>query len=142
MCPWQSISSCSRVPHDYPHGSEKRPGVPRLLNLKGHSAEKQHRCSVCLIYHPGIQIHLTLSSLAWLAESASANDILPALFDPMSTAANKTKEQQQRHYIRTLHKVINESDIVLLVPNAHDPAGCCSRLVEEETCRALSRLYD
>ncbi len=142
VCPWQSISSCSQVPHDYPHRSEKRPGVPRLPNLKGHSAEKQRRCSVCLIYCPGIQIHLTLSSLAWLAESASANDILPALFDPTSAAANKTKEQQRRHYICTLHKVINKSDVVLLVPDARDPAGCCSQLVEEETRRALSQLYD
>ena len=77
----------------------------------------------------------TLSSLAQLAESASANDVSSALSDPTSSAANKTKEQQGRHYIRTLHKVVDESDVVLLVLDARDPAGCRSRLVEEEVRR-------
>ncbi len=77
----------------------------------------------------------TLSSLAQLAESASANDVSSALSDPTSAAANKTKEQQRRHYIRTLHKVVDESDVVLLVLDARDPAGCRSRLVEEEVRR-------
>jgi nuclear GTP-binding protein len=70
----------------------------------------------------------TLSSLAQLAESASANDI-------SSAAANETKERKWRHYIRTLHKVVDEADVILLVLDARDPAGCHSRLVEEEARR-------
>jgi nuclear GTP-binding protein len=77
----------------------------------------------------------TLSSLAQLAESASANDISSSLPDSMSAAANKTKEQQRRYYIRMLHKVVDEADVILLVLDARDPAGCRSRLVEEEVRR-------
>lgn len=77
----------------------------------------------------------TLSSLAQLAASASANDILSAPSDLTSEAANHTKEQQRRHYIRMLHKVVDEADVVVLVLDARDPAGCRSRLVEEEVRR-------
>jgi nuclear GTP-binding protein len=80
----------------------------------------------------------TLYSPAQLAdcgESASANDISAALPDSTSVAANETKEQQRRHYIRTLHKVVDEADVILLVLDARDPAGCHSRLVEEEVRR-------
>jgi nuclear GTP-binding protein len=77
----------------------------------------------------------TLSSLAQLAASASASDILSAPSDLTSEAANQTKEQQRRHYIRMLHKVVDEADVVVLVLDARDPAGCRSRLVEEEVRR-------
>jgi nuclear GTP-binding protein len=43
----------------------------------------------------------------------------------------KSKEQLRRHYIRILHKVVDESDVVLLVLNVRDPAGYRSPLVEE-----------
>jgi hypothetical protein len=76
----------------------------------------------------------TLSSLAQLAASASANDVLSAPSESTSPAT-KTKEQLRRHYIRTLHKVVDESDVVVLVLDARDPAGCRSRLVEEEVRR-------
>jgi nuclear GTP-binding protein len=46
-----------------------------------------------------------------------------------------TKEQQRRHYVRALHRVIDEADVVLLVLDARDPAGCRSRLVEDEVRR-------
>ena len=67
----------------------------------------------------------TLSSLARLAESASANDISSAPSDSMSAAANKTKEQQRRYYIRMLHKVVNDSEaeVILLVLDSRDPLG-------------------
>jgi nuclear GTP-binding protein len=66
----------------------------------------------------------TLSSIAQFAESAPANDI-------SSAAANKTKEQQRTYYICILHKVFDEADVILLVLDARDPAGCRSQLVEE-----------
>jgi nuclear GTP-binding protein len=79
----------------------------------------------------------TLSSLAQLAASISTPD---ETTDPSSSTAppQKTKEQLKRHYIRTLHKVIDESDIVILVLDARDPEGCRSRLVEEEVRRRES----
>ncbi|OSD02264.1 P-loop containing nucleoside triphosphate hydrolase protein [Trametes coccinea BRFM310] len=80
----------------------------------------------------------TLSSLAALAESSAAVDD-EAYADPSSSrGAPKTKEQLRRHYIRALHKVIDESDIVILVLDARDPEGCRSRLVEEEVRRRES----
>lgn len=39
-------------------------------------------------------------------------------------AAPRTKEQLRRHYICTLHKVIDESDDIVLVLDARDPEGC------------------
>ncbi|KAG8215885.1 hypothetical protein J3R82DRAFT_7852 [Butyriboletus roseoflavus] len=75
----------------------------------------------------------TLSSLAMLASSvdqAHASDSSNAV-----SPAQKTKEQMRRHYVRALHKVIDESDIVILVLDARDPEGCRSRLVEEEVRR-------
>jgi nuclear GTP-binding protein len=77
----------------------------------------------------------TLSSLAQLAASASANDTSFALSESMTSAPAKTKEQLRRHYIRLLHKVVDEADVILLVLDARDPAGCRSRLVEEEVRR-------
>lgn len=76
----------------------------------------------------------TLSSLAQLAATASANELL-STSSGSTTSAGKTKEQLRRHYIRMLHKVVDESDVVLLVLDARDPAGCRSRLVEEEVRR-------
>src|SRR6267154_2986284 len=34
-----------------------------------------------------------------------------------------------------LHKAVDKADVILLVLDARDPAGCRSRLVEEEVCR-------
>ncbi|KII90402.1 hypothetical protein PLICRDRAFT_38926 [Plicaturopsis crispa FD-325 SS-3] len=79
----------------------------------------------------------TLSSLALLASSSQTPD--QTYDDPSSSgSALKTKEQMRRHYIRTLHKVIDQSDIVILVLDARDPEGCRSRLVEEEVRRRES----
>lgn len=81
----------------------------------------------------------TLSSLAALAETSAAVDDEGFSADPSSSrGAPKTKEQLRRHYIRALHKVIDESDIVILVLDARDPEGCRSRLVEEEVRRRES----
>ena len=44
----------------------------------------------------------------------------------------------KRQFIRTLHKVIDQSDLVLLVLDARDPEGCRSKLVEDEVRRRES----
>jgi nuclear GTP-binding protein len=75
----------------------------------------------------------TLSSLALLASSsASTSEIPTAESEPTNV---QMKELARRHYVRTLHKVVDESDVVILVLDARDPAGCRSRLVEEEVRR-------
>ena len=52
--------------------------------------------------------------------------------------SGRTKEQMRKYYIRSLHKVVDQSDIILLVLDARDPEGCRSRLVEEEVRRRES----
>ncbi|EAU83452.2 GTPase [Coprinopsis cinerea okayama7 len=78
----------------------------------------------------------TLSTLAQLAAEASSN----VQEEPSSSTSTreKTKEQLRRYYVKSLHKVIDESDIILLVLDARDPEGCRSRLVEEEVRRRES----
>lgn len=44
----------------------------------------------------------------------------------------------KRQFIRTLHKVIDQSDLILLVLDARDPEGCRSKLVEDEVMRRES----
>ncbi len=78
----------------------------------------------------------TMSTLAVLAASVSES-ATPS--DTLNTSdTQRTKEQLRKHYIRALHKVIDESDIIILVLDARDPEGCRSRLVEEEVRRRES----
>ena len=77
----------------------------------------------------------TLSTLAQLAAAAASVQKIEDLSSSPLPSPSKTKEQIRRHYLRTLHKVIDESDIIILVLDARDPEGCRSRLVEEEVRR-------
>lgn len=76
----------------------------------------------------------TLSSLAVQAAQALSSSLQEDPFSS-STQPGKTREQMRKYYLRTLHKVIDQSDIVILVLDARDPEGCRSRLVEEEVRR-------
>lgn len=76
----------------------------------------------------------TLSTLALLAAEAESTSLSN---DPESSAdaLDHQQRQNQRTFVRTLHKVIDESDLIILVLDARDPEGCRSRLVEEEVLR-------
>jgi nuclear GTP-binding protein len=65
----------------------------------------------------------------------SASSDVPEVGTSSTLLLQKTKEQMRKHYLRTLHKVVDESDIVILVLDARDPEGCRSRLVEDEVRR-------
>ncbi|KAJ6609850.1 P-loop containing nucleoside triphosphate hydrolase protein [Mycena sp. CBHHK59/15] len=104
---------------------KKDPGIPRLPDIKVRNAEK-HR-SRAPPPRPDDAVMASEPSLFTLTN-------LPE----ESSASEKTKEQMRRHYLRTLHKVIDQSDIVILVLDARDPEGCRSRLVEEEVRRRES----
>ncbi|EGO22974.1 hypothetical protein SERLADRAFT_471561 [Serpula lacrymans var. lacrymans S7.9] len=99
---------------------KKDPGVPRLPDLKVRvrNAEKQRAHPQIHRTDPDAQMasEPTLSTLAMIASSSETQD---STVDP-SSSAQKTKEQIRRHYVRTLHKVIDESDIVILVLDAEE----------------------
>ena len=87
----------------------------------------------------------TLSTLAILAAEAEASSSSAQKFEdplfsdtPGLSISGRTKEQMRKYYIRSLHKVVDQSDIILLVLDARDPEGCRSRLVEEEVRRRES----
>ncbi|KAG1903487.1 P-loop containing nucleoside triphosphate hydrolase protein [Suillus fuscotomentosus] len=119
---------------------KKDPGIPRLPQLKVRIAEKRKSSSPAIPQPDDPDAYMatepTLSSLAALAsETQAAVDQDTASY---AGSSQKTKEQIRRHYVRMLHKVIDESDIVILVLDARDPEGCRSRLVEEEVRRRES----
>jgi len=91
--------------------------------------------------HPGSDAEMasepTISSLAELAEASTSVEGETSPSSP-TDVRQKTKEQARRHYVKMLHRVIDESDIILLVLDARDPEGCRSRLVEEEVRRRES----
>ncbi|KAH9008768.1 hypothetical protein EDB84DRAFT_1549795 [Lactarius hengduanensis] len=98
----------------------KDPGVPRLPDLKVRSAEIQRPQSPLRDPPHGdatMASEPTLSSLAQLAASATAT---PAAASELAGGDGKTKEQLRRQYIRALHKVVYEADVVLLVLDARN----------------------
>lgn len=73
----------------------------------------------------------SISTLATMAAAAEAEDVDQSNETPELRAARIQKKQ----YIRTLHKVVDQSDIVIMVLDARDPEGCRSRMVEDEVRR-------
>ncbi|VDB83100.1 unnamed protein product [Peniophora sp. CBMAI 1063] len=130
-------SNKTAVPHKTK--LKKDPGVPRLPDLKARQTEKIRIQTSPPRRQDGdatMASEPTLASLADLAASTSAN-----AYDSAMEAADgpsKTKEQLRRHYVRTLHKVVEEADVVVLVLDARDPEGCRSRVLEEEVRRRES----
>lgn len=84
----------------------------------------------------------TLSTLAMLASEAEASSSAQQQQYPdpsgSTTMSGKTREQMRKYYLKALHKVVDDSDIIILVLDARDPEGCRSRLVEEEVRRRES----
>ncbi|KAH6873781.1 P-loop containing nucleoside triphosphate hydrolase protein, partial [Coprinopsis sp. MPI-PUGE-AT-0042] len=122
------------------HKLKKDPGVPKLPDLKVRVRQHTKRPDVPLERRFDNDTQMasepTLSTLAALAAESSSE--VPE--DPSSSTPSrqKTREQLRRYYLKSLHKVIDESDIILLVMDARDPEGCRSRLVEEEVRRRES----
>ncbi|KAG6916699.1 hypothetical protein DXG01_005648 [Tephrocybe rancida] len=122
---------------------KKDPGIPRLPDLKervrNHGGKyKPVPSSTDHSIDPDSMMasEPTLSTLAMQVQAA---ELASGSYseDPSSSTnpAGKTKEQLRKHYLKTLHKVIDQSDIIILVLDARDPEGCRSRLVEEEVRR-------
>ncbi|KAJ7925235.1 P-loop containing nucleoside triphosphate hydrolase protein [Mycena leptocephala] len=107
---------------------KKDPGIPRLPDIKVRNAQKNKTRA--------LQSHPRMDPDAVMASEPSLFTLANTPEEP--STSDKTKEQMRRHYLRTLHKVIDQSDIVILVLDARDPEGCRSRLVEEEVRRRES----
>ncbi|KZT32365.1 P-loop containing nucleoside triphosphate hydrolase protein [Sistotremastrum suecicum HHB10207 ss-3] len=118
---------------------KKDPGVPKLPNLKqkvvlkqaihNHNKERRQGARSGDVQ---MAVEPTLASLAMEAAEADAQEsLVPS--DPGSST--EVANHARRQYIRTLHKVIEQSDVIVLVLDARDPEGCRSRLVEEEVRR-------
>ncbi|KAI0783164.1 hypothetical protein C8Q75DRAFT_785156 [Abortiporus biennis] len=115
---------------------KKDPGIPRLPNLKLRNAEKQRLQHHSVPHRPDPDSTMASEpTLSSLAELASTSAVTLENAEANSNPKFQTKEQLRRHYVRALHRVIDESDIILLVLDARDPEGCRSRLVEEEVRR-------
>ncbi|KAF7376090.1 Proteophosphoglycan ppg4 [Mycena sanguinolenta] len=107
---------------------KKDPGIPRLPDIKVRNAEKNKGRT--------LQSQPRVDPDAIMASEPSLFTLTNTPEEP--STSEKTNEQMRRHYLRTLHKVIDQSDIVILVLDARDPEGCRSRLVEEEVRRRES----
>ncbi|PPR03572.1 hypothetical protein CVT24_007611 [Panaeolus cyanescens] len=121
---------------------KKDPGIPKLPDLKARVRNAQKKPSVPperrMDPDATMAAEPTLSTLAMMASEAEA--LHNEFSDPSSSTSGgmKTKEQLRKYYLKALHKVVDESDIVILVLDARDPEGCRSRLVEEEVRRRES----
>ena len=76
----------------------------------------------------------SIFTLAAMATAAEVEELEHSNDPPELHAARI----QKRQYIRTLHKVVEQSDIVIMVLDARDPEGCRSRMVEDEVRRRES----
>ncbi|KAJ3575323.1 hypothetical protein NP233_g1179 [Leucocoprinus birnbaumii] len=118
---------------------KKDPGVPKLPQLKEKIRNNFVRSSRSPNAHRDPDAMMasepTLSTLARQAADAEARHALEGPSSSGSSSPTKTKEQLRKHYLKALHKVIDESDIIILVLDARDPEGCRSKLVEEEVRR-------
>ncbi|KAF5319401.1 hypothetical protein D9619_008554 [Psilocybe cf. subviscida] len=127
---------------------KKDPGVPRLPNLKAKVRNAQSKPMVPeerrLDPDTPMASEPTLSTLAEQlaheAEASSSSAAAQRYADPSSSTGGfgKTREQMRKYYLKSLHKVVDDSDIIILVLDARDPEGCRSRLVEEEVRRRES----
>ncbi|KJA18946.1 hypothetical protein HYPSUDRAFT_56903 [Hypholoma sublateritium FD-334 SS-4] len=125
---------------------KKDPGIPRLPNLKVKVRNAQTKPMVPeerrMDPDSTMASEPTLSTLAILAAEAEASSSAQQQFNhpsaSASTISGKTREQMRKYYLKALHKVVDDSDIIILVLDARDPEGCRSRLVEEEVRRRES----
>lgn len=74
----------------------------------------------------------SMSTLATLAAAAEREEL------EASSSTDEPGKQMKRHYIKMLHKVVDQSDIILFVLDARDPEGCRSKMVEDEVLRQES----
>ncbi|KAH0587814.1 hypothetical protein H2248_006573 [Termitomyces sp. 'cryptogamus'] len=121
---------------------KKDPGIPRLPDLKERVRNHGKQKAVPVPSNHSLDPDSMMASeptLSTLAFQARAAELASGSYsdDPSSSTnpAGKTKEQLRKYYLKTLHKVIDQSDIIILVLDARDPEGCRSRLVEEEVRR-------
>lgn len=117
----------------------KDPGVPKLIALKAKAEVSQYKQQKKLqprigdsnVSPENMDIVPSISTLASMAAAADREEEQAMNESPEMRAA----QIQRRQYIRTLHKVVEQSDVIIIVLDARDPEGCRSRMVEDEVRR-------
>ncbi|EJD40823.1 P-loop containing nucleoside triphosphate hydrolase protein [Auricularia subglabra TFB-10046 SS5] len=122
--------SFSKAPHSK---LKKDPGVPKLPSLKAKQSLNRKHPRVEVPNHDPDAPMASEPTLASLAAQAQEMDGVAGLDEDVSSA-------RRRQFVRTLHRVVDASDVVLLVLDARDPPGSRSRLVEEEVRRRDKKL--
>jgi nuclear GTP-binding protein len=107
---------------------KKDPGVPRLPDLKVKASLKQAGKN-------SQRPHKEKDDDKMQIESTLLQSLPLEPEEQQESTTDDPTAHARRHYIRTLYKVIDQSDVVVLVLDARDPEGCRSRLVEEEVRR-------
>lgn len=73
----------------------------------------------------------SLAALASIAANATDSTFY-------QDTGERSMDHAKRQYIRTLYKVIEQSDVIIVVLDARDPEGCRAKLVEDEVRRRES----
>ncbi|KAH7100300.1 P-loop containing nucleoside triphosphate hydrolase protein [Auriculariales sp. MPI-PUGE-AT-0066] len=118
-----------------PSKLKKDPGVPKLPSLKMKQSLTRRPSTAggpSKQDDTAMAAEPTLASLALEAQEQDAQHA-GGIDDDISAV-------RRRQYVRTLHRVVESSDVVLLVLDARDPPGSRSRLVEEEVRRRDKKL--
>ncbi|KZW03281.1 P-loop containing nucleoside triphosphate hydrolase protein [Exidia glandulosa HHB12029] len=112
---------------------KKDPGVPKLPSLKQKQSINRKPPRVAVPNHDPDAPMASEPTLASLAQQAQEQELEHGDEEDVSAA-------KRRQFVRTLHRVVDASDVVLLVLDARDPPGSRSRLVEEEVRRRDKKL--
>jgi nuclear GTP-binding protein len=81
-----------------------------------------------------MEVVSSISTLAAEAAIAEQDSLVDSQDGDMNEVA-RAAVIQRRQYLRTLHKVIDQSDVIIMVLDARDPEGCRSQTVEDEVRR-------
>lgn len=120
-----------------PKKIHKDPGIPKLIALKAKAeiAAYRHKKPQNPSQQNASNGMDVVPSISTLAATAAAAEVEELQADENESPELRAIRIQRRQYLRTLSRVVEQSDIVIMVLDARDPEGCRSRMVEDEVRR-------